>query len=180
MARKTIPYTCKGCGVIFHRHPRGPNRNIYCTNKCQAAHYQPEPLIDFFWRHTQKGDGCWLWTGPRHAKGYGAFRWNRRSYLAHRVSYELLVGEIPIDRPHVCHRCDVPLCVNPAHLFLGSHLDNMSDMTVKNRFLHKLTVEQVRAIRADNRVYRIISEEYGVGQSVISQIKSRQLWRHID
>jgi hypothetical protein len=185
MARKTIPLTCQHCGTIFHRHPRGKatNRNLFCSRKCNIYFWTAKRRITLqarFERDCQRvGDDCWLWRGSINNKGYGTFMVDRVAHLAHRVSYLLFVGPIASGQ-FVCHHCDNRACVNPTHLFLGEHQDNMNDMTVKNRFLHKLTIEQVRAIRADDRVYRIISEEYGVGQSVISQIKSRQLWRHID
>lgn len=72
--------------------------------------------------------GCWLWNGSSLERGYGRFRGS----LAHRVSWVLHNGPIP-DGMHVCHRCDVTACVNPAHLFLGTALDNIRDMHAKGR-----------------------------------------------
>jgi hypothetical protein len=90
-----------------------------------------------FWAKVQKGDGCWLWTGGKFRRGYGAFK--RRGpdgrfqqQKAHRVSYEWLVGPVP-DGLCVLHTCDNPPCVNPAHLFLGTNLDNSEDRRVKGR-----------------------------------------------
>lgn len=76
--------------------------------------------------------GCWLWTGAmQHA--YGKFRINMRDVRAHRVSWEMHIGPIP-DGLEVCHHCDTPLCVNPDHLFIGTHYDNMTDCKQKRRF----------------------------------------------
>lgn len=87
-----------------------------------------------FWRYVEKGSSCWLWIGYTTSKGYGSFRYgDRRLGLrvrAHRASWQLHFGPIPDDL-FVCHHCDVPNCVRPDHLFLGTHQDNMSDMLRK-------------------------------------------------
>jgi hypothetical protein len=76
--------------------------------------------------------GCWLWTGSTTYFGYGQIRSNNRLSVAHRVAYELYVGQIP-DGLCVLHRCDVPACANPGHLFVGSKKDNTQDMIKKGR-----------------------------------------------
>ena len=79
----------------------------------------------------------------------------------------------------VCHSCDVPACVNPSHLVLGTHRENMYDMTSKERFYSKLTKESVLAIRRDNRRYKDIASDYGLNQSSIGHIKNKITWTHI-
>jgi hypothetical protein len=76
--------------------------------------------------------GCWEWTAGKTGKGYGAFSINGKNRPAHRVSYELFKEPIP-DGLFICHRCDNPGCVNPGHLFLGTHQDNMDDRSAKGR-----------------------------------------------
>lgn len=79
-----------------------------------------------------KPDQCWIWTGGKNRQGYGVFAINRKSTLAHRVSFSLHVGPIS-EGMMVCHSCDNPSCVNPDHLWLGTAQDNTDDMFKKGR-----------------------------------------------
>lgn len=86
-----------------------------------------------FFAKVNKADGCWPWVGARSSSGrYGALAVHGKTQGAHRVSWAIHHGPIP-DGMHVLHKCDNPICVNPSHLFLGSHLENMADMTSKGR-----------------------------------------------
>lgn len=85
----------------------------------------------FFWEKVQKND-CWIWTAAKNEKGYGIFCIEGRTYKAHRLSYLLSVGAIP-EGMCVLHKCDVPSCVNPDHLFIGTRADNNADMLAKGR-----------------------------------------------
>lgn len=87
-----------------------------------------------FWTKVEvrAADACWLWRGGTDRYGYGKFSVAGQSTVAHRVAYELIVGEIP--KPlHALHHCDVRNCVNPAHLFLGTNDDNVADRIAKGR-----------------------------------------------
>jgi hypothetical protein len=86
-----------------------------------------------FWSKVRKGAGCWEWQGPRDAGGYGTL-WVAKvgSRRAHRLSWMLTHGDIPHGL-QVRHECDNPPCVNPAHLRLGTHADNMDDMRRRGR-----------------------------------------------
>ena len=82
--------------------------------------------------YPEPNSGCWLWDGAAGHHGYGQMRVHGRAVYAHRLSYELHNGPIT-GGLHVCHRCDVPGCVNPAHLFLGTPKDNCDDKIRKGR-----------------------------------------------
>lgn len=126
--------------------------------------------------------GCWLWPGTTTRDGYG----NLRGVSVHRVAYQTFVGPIP-PRMCVCHRCDVPNCVNPAHLWLGTHADNMRDRIAKGRYVKKLTWESVDRMRAafansdpteENRsTIARLATEFGVSASTAESIISGKRWR---
>lgn len=93
-------------------------------------HHGRKPLEIKFWKKVDRRgpDECWKWTGAINQAGYGAFGNNH----AHRTSYEITYGPIP-DGLFILHKCDNPPCVNPNHLFVGTHQDNMRDMISKGR-----------------------------------------------
>lgn len=135
-----------------------------------------------FWSKVLVTDGCWVWVGALNRDGYGRFYFQYHNFPVHRLAYEMLVGEIPKGM-NVCHHCDNPACVNPAHLFVGSHADNMRDRNSKSRQSRgskrpaaKLTEEMIPLIRADQRTQCEIAADYGVTQSVISEIKTGKAW----
>jgi len=86
-----------------------------------------------FWAKVDKTDSCWVWTGATLRRGYGQIRIPvKKAKQAHRLSWEIHNGPIP-DGMLVCHKCDNPPCVNPAHLFLGTQSDNNKDCVRKGR-----------------------------------------------
>lgn len=137
--------------------------------------------------------GCWIFNGATFSDGYGGVYFQGRTQRAHRVSYQLFRGPIP-KGILVCHTCDVRRCLNPDHLFLGTHKDNSQDCLKKGRRADvgaqgeghghsKLTENQVKDIRekissGELTQYRA-ARIYGVDSSLIHGIVHRKYWRHI-
>lgn len=92
----------------------------------------PSAIARFNRKVERSEQGCWLWVGALRPNGYGNFFLGNKTTCAHRAAWTLANGQIP-DGLQVLHRCDVPNCVNPSHLFLGTQKDNMQDMIAKGR-----------------------------------------------
>lgn len=149
-----------------------------------------------FWDKVDKSGACWTWTACRDACGYGQFyigraaAVRRRTERAHRQAWKLSRGSIPYGL-HVLHRCDNPACVNPSHLFLGTHRDNMDDMHAKGRGRKahgerypqaKLREQDIRDIRAKYAIgysQRAIGQAYGVSHATVGRIVLGQRWAHV-
>jgi hypothetical protein len=129
-------------------------------------------------------EGCWLWLRGKFKSGYGAVHWYvgdaKKKWYTHRLSYTQSNGDIP-EGHGVCHTCDVPSCINPEHLFVGTQKDNMQDCIKKGRFnRRKLTEEDVLEIRrlsAEGLTQTSIATRYPVGRHTIGNIVRNQQWR---
>lgn len=151
---------------------------------------RPNGIEQFERKFAKAGDSeCWLWRGYRDKAGYGIFSFRGRNVGAHRAAWGFYRGEIGDRKLHVCHKCDNPPCVNPDHLFVGTHKDNMADMIAKGRARHpshsrggeqsgrsKLTNELVRQILASRDGVREIARRLGVSHSTVSRVRSGQSW----
>lgn len=134
--------------------------------------------------------GCWQWTASCAGKGYGQMKLpkQRRQEYAHRISYQIHYGEIPVGK-YVCHTCDNPKCVNPGHLFIGTSADNHEDMKSKGRHLFgernsvaKVTEKDVLEIKEMlnmNIPQTRIAKAYGISQIEVSRINTGQRWSHV-
>lgn len=177
---------CKQCGSEFAKNFAD---HAFCSKNCsglQNTHKRSFASREtYFIDRVQKTGSCWLWTGQRGPKGYGAARYHGYRMLAHRFSYELHYGVIASEL-HVLHKCDTPLCVRPDHLFLGTPQDNMDDKVAKNRQTRgetngtsKLTEIDVRYIRASKERSSILARYYGVNYGTIHSIRKCITWKHI-
>lgn len=130
---------------------------------------------------------CWEWPFARSGHNYGFItpRGRRGGTVAvHRFVLEYLGAEIPAGS-FVCHKCDNPPCCNPDHLFVGTPQDNARDMVAKGRGvdnkgerhgMSKLTADDVRSIRRDSRIQRVIAADFGINQQHVSEIKRGVAW----
>lgn len=91
-----------------------------------------------FHQKVEKLKECWIWKGAKTGNGYGAFYFQRKIYPAHRFSFIMNNGELE-PKKVLLHTCDIPLCVNPAHLVQGTHDENMKDMVRKGRSANQFT-----------------------------------------
>lgn len=151
-----------------------------------------------FWQKVEKTDGCWLWRASFRGDGYGQLNIRRRMVGAHRYSYELANGPIPErDGYHglcVCHTCDNRACVNPDHLFLGTHKENVQDMQSKGRRdyqtisgelnpqakLTKIAVLEMRRLYGSGGwSCRTLADFFGVSKPTATAVLSRRTWKHI-
>jgi hypothetical protein len=141
--------------------------------------------LDRFWAKVDRAGDCWIWTAGRTADGYGMFKFGGKVQKAHRVSWIFAHGEIP-DGSLVLHRCDVPGCVQPAHLFLGTDKTNAVDRDTKGRGARgerharaKLTaaiVDQIRQRVAAGEMQKTIAAELHVATSTIARIVTGERW----
>lgn len=141
-----------------------------------------------FLQKVKKTATCWEWTASRTQFGYGQINSGprpARPILAHRLSWILHFGEIPINSC-VLHKCDNPRCVNPNHLFLGDKAANYADARSKDRHSRgerhgqsKLTDDAVRNIRLDQKPDKEIAKIFGISAWTVRGVRSRKWWTHV-
>lgn len=143
------------------------------------------------WSIPEPNSGCWLWLGGAHGVRKTRPRIETRRdgvvsvELAYRAAYRVFVGSIP-EKLFVCHHCDNPMCVNPDHLFIGSHKDNMKDMREKRRqakgdrvHLAKLSeddVKRIRELRPKRRFTSQVARELGLSYQAVWLVLTGKTW----
>jgi HNH endonuclease len=165
----------------------------------------PPNTAEVFWERVARGEpaACWLWTGTINVQGYGVFKYQRSFWQTHRLAWTLACGEIPTGLC-VLHRCDVPLCCNPAHLFLGTQAENVADKVAKGRQSrgdahwrrhperiargehlpqHRLSEKDVRAIRllyeAGIYTYPELAQLFCCSTQAVANVVLRRTWTHV-
>ena len=185
-------YICQHCHETF-LNPNVSRPPIYCSPQCDGDRKRLDRDKALWERIDQSGgpDACWIWKGAKSPLGYGRLKiqtkYKVKVWSPHRLAYELTYSPIPPDLI-VCHRCDVPSCCNPKHLFLGTYKDNTHDAYLKGRLIKgskqvnaKLTEEQVAQIRTmrASMTLKVIAERFNISISSVSQIALRKQWKHV-
>ena len=164
-------YPCETCGEkCYKRYAKA-----FCSDKCRFMYY------------VDVSDGCWIWKGSTNRSGYGRTTFGKRKNIgAHRVSFLLFNGKIPKGMC-VCHSCDVPSCVKPAHLWLGITQQNTEDMVKKGRSLYgekhsksKLCFNDILIIRHLNTLkkwtQKKIAEMFNITPGHVNNIIKNRVW----
>lgn len=187
------PRICLQCNDIFLTEHKKRGEGKFCSHSCCATFYNSKRMKNhtaMFLSNIDKTTsaiGCWLYkTGGV----YGAIKIKGKAKRAHRFSYEHFKGPIP-EGMLVCHKCDIPRCVNPDHLFLGTPSDNMIDMHKKERGNNikgsqcphaKLTekiVAEIKSKALKQKKLKPIAIEYGLTSQEVYSIKHGHSWKHV-
>lgn len=132
--------------------------------------------------------GCRVWVKFVRPSGYGYIKVRGKHFGVHRIAWELANEQAVPDGLCVCHRCDVPTCINPEHLFVATQAQNNNDRHAKKRdrtakgetnSMAKLTTDQVVLIRSDGRSFSEIGRHYGISPAQARRIKLRLRWSHV-
>lgn len=205
-ALSSIPegYCQCGCGQRTNRATMTSKRRDIVKgqyNRFVRLHHRRKISTEQrFWSHVDKSGGpesCWPWTSSINPDGYGSFRFHtyRKSWsvTAHRVAYELSKGELPAGT-EICHSCNNRSCQNPAHLYAGTHTQNMHDSILAGTRYHphdlgddhpqaKLTSADVISIRAEyasrTTTMQQLADRFHVSISTISNVVNRKNWTHL-
>jgi hypothetical protein len=163
---KVKQYPCELCSTLCYKK----YARAFCSDNCR------------FMSYVEKTDSCWIWKGTIKRGGYGklCFKENK-SAIASRVAYELFNGPIQ-DGMYICHLCDVPSCVNPDHLWVGSHMENTLDMIEKERQHSKLLsmdIIELRRLWQQGASNASLCERFNITSGTVSSIIHRRIWKHV-
>lgn len=150
---------------------------------------EDKTLIVRLLEQTKVTKKCWLWQGNTSNGGYGKIRYNGKAEQVHRLSMFAFNDFDLNSKEFICHKCDVPNCINPDHLFIGTHQDNMTDMANKGR-AHKRLGENNASAKLKNKdaveiIERLtkgesctaLAREFKVSKSLIHKIKQGKNWK---
>lgn len=163
---------CSYCGGYFH--PKS-SRHTECGRRCYLE------------ARIEKTGDCWIWKGFVRPDGYGSASVGDGTTAAYRAVYQEFVGAIP-DNLEIRHSCHVRTCVNPAHLSVGTHQQNMDDQGIAGRRTShigldntnvKLSEDDVRTIYSSSASLNTLAREFGVCKNQIRNIIKGKQWTHI-
>lgn len=168
MHKSGVTLDCEYCGQSFYRrkseHERNPSR--FCSRTCCGKFREDENESAFWSKAEVKSNGCWEWNRYLNEDGYGYLSFRGARTFANRAAWILTHGEIPSGK-FVLHKCDNPPCINPKHLFLGTHQDNMDDMAKKGRRYHKVTQEMRVIIESQIHPTTELAKRFGISERTV-------------
>jgi len=188
--------TCPMCGKDFRKDRRLSSKQWistqFCSLRCRDVGHSINQRIrsgpieeKFHNNYVIDDNGCWLWTGSIEGYGYGTFYHENKLHRAHVFSLELDGRPVPKGM-HGCHHCDVPSCVNPKHLYVGTPQQNVDDAVSRNRHCHgermplsKLTDEKVAEMRLMQGSHAEIARRFGVSRITAARAIKGQTWKHV-
>lgn len=175
---------CKNEISKKYRHGKRWSNARFCSLQCNGFSKRGDLELRFKSKITIQENGCWGWIGAK-TLGYSVISYGRKQLKASRVSWFVYNGFWSTKGVHICHTCDNPECVNPAHLFLGSSLINNLDKIKKGRSpIHSgkkevLSAEKVKKILKSKSNNAELSKEYGVSEITIYRVKRRMTWKDV-
>lgn len=168
----------------------GNTKSCGCGKAHGTGGTQPktiEELKIYFKLFKKEQSNCWIFDGYKIKGGYGSITWNKKPWIAHRLSWYVFNGDIPKGQ-FICHKCDTPACVNPDHLFLGDYQVNSDDKVNKKRHRigskqpnAKLTEELVVELRKNESEYNIaeLARQTNISEGALRHMFKRRTWKHI-
>lgn len=184
---------CKYCSKQFDFKKGDSPDSKFCSMMCSNNNKKithPEYIVELYNKKVIKTDDCWSWNGNKDQDGYAIFGCNKKTFKAHRVSWQIYNCEIT-NGLFVLHKCDNRICTNPEHLFLGTARDNLLDMIKKGRRvaakgethsrakLKNENVLEIRSLLKEGNSFGVLSKKFSVDRGVIRDIKHKKTWKHI-